>query len=113
MAATATSINLTPIERALGLRMNNLDMEFQPVTKSSGDTTASFVPIYLTYVQEAYLFTGNVATPTPLTLDTGAAALITNTPGSQSVAFSTVTTGSGTLNGICVMLGTANPIHPA
>lgn len=113
MAASATSVNLTPIETALGLKMNNADMEVQVVQKLSGDTSVTITPAYLSFVTAAYFFSGSAVGGTPLTLDTAATVAITNTQGSQSVAFTTLTTGSGTLNGLAVLLGIATPIHPA
>lgn len=113
MAASATSVNLTPLETAIGLKLNNLDCEIQIVQKLSGDTLVTITPVYLSFVLNAYFLSGSAVGGVPLVVDTGAAIAITNTQGSQSVALTTLTTGSGTLNGIVVLVGTTTPIHPA
>lgn len=110
MAAAAATVALAPLEKALGLKLNAGDCEVQVFSKLSGDSTLTVTPLYLNFVLNAYVFTGNIGT-LGLTLDTAAAFAITNTDSAPSVAISAMTTGANTVSGLVVLVGIKTPQH--
>lgn len=104
MSATAGSIQTDAIETALGLVLNNFDIELQSIKKLTGDVTLTITPAQLNFVNGVYFFFG--AGGDSFAQSTAPVAAIDNTQGAQAIACTSLPTGSDTLAGLAILYGT-------